>query len=550
MNCCDLLNFVASASSSPQGVTSGSTMTASETANLQDVVLKNRRNGGITMPSGNSINMEDDNKQKRFRQQNNKKSGCVRPLNTSNTSQNNDNLVSNDKAPSSPEQKQQETVILDEKMMKTVCDFKEAYWYYDPKTDGFYYDSKGSRGWRRRNPACLRKLMLDKVISFWPSNDGVKYLSTDANVVPHVGADTCSYLYNNNSYFSHHIQYYDPETDGFYFEMPSIDGWKKRQPQTVASTTMSSAVPTPASTTSLSHSSNSGTKMTDTNTLSTLSSVAKEADTVRTSYGAVLARGQLPPCTITASTTVTSGASAHAAPGETFSQAESFSNRSSNDSFCPQSSLMFDKAVAAGWDKETKNKQISLSYVDIVASPVDTAGSNTATNDDIENNPPTHLITSTDYKRPETLELHTFAEVNDAVNDVKNKQDVRRSELTNFNADKFIADLPVISTERILRDLAALKTPCSVTSMYSIDSPLSPSFVKGINSPLAKTSADYDSYNDAIYDVEWMLSQILSRADERDWAPEKAASGKSKLNFWRNSDDLVAGVPRVSCDNI
>ncbi|EJW74555.1 hypothetical protein WUBG_14537 [Wuchereria bancrofti] len=29
--------------------------------------------------------------------------------------------------------------------------------YYDPKTDGFYYDSKGSRGWRRRNPAHEKK---------------------------------------------------------------------------------------------------------------------------------------------------------------------------------------------------------------------------------------------------------------------------------------------------------------------------------------------------------------------------------------------------------
>lgn len=38
--------------------------------------------------------------------------------------------------------------------------------YYDPKTDGFYYDSKGSRGWRRRNPTHEKKLLQDRVIFF------------------------------------------------------------------------------------------------------------------------------------------------------------------------------------------------------------------------------------------------------------------------------------------------------------------------------------------------------------------------------------------------
>jgi len=29
---------------------------------------------------------------------------------------------------------------------------KEDYWYYDPVSDGFYYEHNGSRGWRKRNP--------------------------------------------------------------------------------------------------------------------------------------------------------------------------------------------------------------------------------------------------------------------------------------------------------------------------------------------------------------------------------------------------------------
>lgn len=46
------------------------------------------------------------------------------------------------------------------------------------------------------------------------------------------------------------------------------------------------------------------------------------------------------------------------------------------------------------------------------------------------------------YKRPGTLELHSFAEQDDAVAATANVQERKRPELTNFNADEFIADLP------------------------------------------------------------------------------------------------------------
>lgn len=48
--------------------------------------------------------------------------------------------------------------------------------------------------------------------------------------------------------------------------------------------------------------------------------------------------------------------------------------------------------------------------------------------------------------------------------------------------------------------------------------------------------------------MEIVLSQILNCADEKEWIPERASAGTSKLNFWRNSG-LVAGVAGVSCDN-
>lgn len=52
-------------------------------------------------------------------------------------------------------------------------------------------------------------------------------------------------------------------------------------------------------------------------------------------------------------------------------------------------------------------------------------------------------------------------------------------------------------------------------------------------------------------DVELMLSQILSRADEKGYTSDipEGATGTSKLNFWRNPG-LVAGIAGMSCDNV
>uniref|UniRef100_A0A1I8EUL4 Uncharacterized protein n=1 Tax=Wuchereria bancrofti TaxID=6293 RepID=A0A1I8EUL4_WUCBA len=431
------------------------------------------------------------------------------------------------------EQVQQEATITDGKMMKTPSDFKDAYWYYDPKTDGFYYDSKGSRGWRRRNPAHEKKQL---------HRDAVSCLWADPNLASYGGGDPYGYQYNNH--FSPHIQYYDPETDGYYFEMPSVDGWKKRQPHSISSTGMSSLM-----------SYNSGRMVMNSNALPAISAQPTVADTVdvpRTSYGAALARGQLPPCTVrTNNATITNTSkNINGVMKDTFSNAElPFSTLSSNDDFSAASSILFDK-TSTEWNKKGNsqgncNTQKPFSYADIVASSCDT--SITANVDDIENSPPPQQMVDSHYKRPETLELHSFAGEND-VAALTNEKDIKRTGLTNFNADKFIADLPFNSTDRILRDLAALKTPCSAP-VCSMDSPHTPSSVmKGLYSPLGIPNQDIDAYN-AFYDMELVLSQILSCADEKEWVPERSSAGTSKLNFWRNSG-LVAGVAGVSCDNI
>lgn len=77
------------------------------------------------------------------------------------------------------------------------------------------------------------------------------------------------------------FRYYDPASDGYYFEMPSVDGWKKRQPN--SSSTSSSG--------SGSGSSTSGYKG---GSFMRSAFLHQESPQV-TSYGAALARGQLPP---------------------------------------------------------------------------------------------------------------------------------------------------------------------------------------------------------------------------------------------------------------
>ncbi|VDK66964.1 unnamed protein product [Onchocerca ochengi] len=509
--------------------------TSKSRSNTQNRNFQSQQNGNSNDAMATLVRgaVDDDRRRKRFRQRVNKKGLNVGTASNSSCRSTGKSETNSTCEVMQPEQKQQETIV-DGKVMKAVNDFKDAYWYYDPKTDGFYYDSKGSRGWRRRNPAHEKKQFQDR--------DGLSCFWADPSFVSYGVGDPYSYQYNNFSHFSPHIQYYDPETDGYYFEMPSVDGWKKRQPHSISSAVM----PSPAGY-------SSSRMMMNPNTISMISALPNITDAMdvpRTSYGAALARGQLPPCTVRTNNAVTStSGNINEVLKDAFSSADlSFSTLSSNEDFGAASSAMLFDKTSAEWDKKGNNQgncdtQKLFSYADIVTSPRDT--STTINVDDIENNPPLQQIKDIHYKRPETLELLSFAEENDIVR-VTNEQDIKRSGLTNFNADKFIADLPFNSTDRVLRDLAALKTPSTVP-VCNMDSPHTPSVMKGLYSPLGIPNQDIDAYS-AIYDMELVLSQILSCADEKEWVPERASAGTSKLNFWRNSG-LIAGVAGVSCDN-
>lgn len=79
--------------------------------------------------------------------------------------------------------------------------------------------------------------------------------------------------------------------------MPSVDGWKKRQSHSISAAVMPSVTGY-----------NSSRMMMNPNVLpmvSTEPSVTDATDVPRTSYGAALARGQLPPCTVRTNNAIT-----------------------------------------------------------------------------------------------------------------------------------------------------------------------------------------------------------------------------------------------------
>ncbi|VDK58881.1 unnamed protein product [Gongylonema pulchrum] len=109
---------------------------------------------------------------------------------------------------------------------------------------------------------------------------------------------------------------------------------------------------------------------------------------------------------------------------------------------CEDVEALFNKP-STHWDSKTSSSQsnISLSsniqrpfsYTDMVASPCEGAAG-----DHADDSPPNARANDNVYKRPGTLDLPGFAEPGSA----NEKQEIQGPELTNFNADEFIADLP------------------------------------------------------------------------------------------------------------
>ncbi|KAL7077578.1 hypothetical protein ACQ4LE_003323 [Meloidogyne hapla] len=130
---------------------------------------------------------------------------------------------------------------------------KENYWYYDHVSNGYYYEHNGTRGWRKNNPKMENLLrgmeetqkleqqiqhqknlqqkkgqqsLLDcnRTISALPSLLNAQQL---AKVMPQttMSSTAASAAFNNSPMA---IKYYD--NDGYFYEMGSVDGWRRRQP--------------------------------------------------------------------------------------------------------------------------------------------------------------------------------------------------------------------------------------------------------------------------------------------------------------------------------
>lgn len=434
---------------------------------------------------------------------------------------------------------------------------KDDYWYYDPTSDGFYYENMGSRGWRRRLPVSAQKrLKMEQEMYAAFLRDPSQFACYQADLYGFgsgMGA-------MNAVYYAPQIKYYDPASDGYYFEMPSVDGWKKRQPN--SSSTSSSG--------SGSGSSTSGYKG---GSFMRSAFLHQESPQV-TSYGAALARGQLPPAYTLADSAVgsqdpfSSGASSmstlsslsEGTPTPPPRTQFSTSNGNSSSLFPDDENLtdylaeQYDRALQLNEvisDDSTNDiassNPASLqlpSYLFQKTEPV-TYGDVAATScdvEDLENRPPNNEL---ECKRPGTLHLRTPLE-DETTNgsDLKeNKKRTGHELLLNFNADKFIADIAYYGSnvERVLRDLAALKTPVTSSTVCSADSPHTPA-VYNTFPDWAKPSEGQTNTSD-----EWWLGETAGAYIDDIWSrgATSCSNAKSKLSIWRDAELLTA----VPCDN-
>lgn len=133
---------------------------------------------------------------------------------------------------------------------------KENYWYYDPVSDGYYYEHNGTRGWRKRNARLdaavhaaqmrgieeaqqkleqQKKLAESKaqqqqqqqnVPSLMAAQQLAKLAAPNGNVAPPFGSPMA-------------IKYFDHE--GYFYEMASVDGWRRRPPGTTPPNSLASS---------------------------------------------------------------------------------------------------------------------------------------------------------------------------------------------------------------------------------------------------------------------------------------------------------------------
>uniref|UniRef100_A0A0N4ZTJ5 WW domain-containing protein n=1 Tax=Parastrongyloides trichosuri TaxID=131310 RepID=A0A0N4ZTJ5_PARTI len=116
----------------------------------------------------------------------------------------------------------------------SIKEKKEDYWYYDKESDGFYYEFAGSRGWKKRNKNTPVQSLPQTTQTF--KN---KILLPMEIPRPHENESMSNFVYNDftankptlpstSSSGSLNNKVYDPHSDGYYYNMGSIEGWKRR----------------------------------------------------------------------------------------------------------------------------------------------------------------------------------------------------------------------------------------------------------------------------------------------------------------------------------
>ncbi|KAK6759090.1 hypothetical protein RB195_016356 [Necator americanus] len=144
----------------------------------------------------------------------------------------------------------------------------DDYWYYDVASDGYYYEQNGAKGWRRRMPNSAMQRIKEQELAQLAGGGKLPMLNVQTAAQAHA-------LLQSALFSQPALKYYDANSDGFFYEMASVDGWKRRQPNKPVHQSLSNGLNA---------------------AVAAAAAVATANNDVgtRASYGATLARGQIP----------------------------------------------------------------------------------------------------------------------------------------------------------------------------------------------------------------------------------------------------------------
>ncbi|CBM41206.1 WW domain-containing protein [Caenorhabditis elegans] len=188
----------------------------------------------------------------------------------------------------------------------------EEYWFYDVATDGYYYEQNGAKGWRRRQPnqAVHKSAGKDSEVAHMNVNGPSKY---NQLLAAQAAAAQAAFLQQAFQLQAQQqasqapqgahappppqqqqqptMRYYDANSDGFFYEMASVDGWKRRQPNKPVSASVPAGITRP-------YSQRPAAQQIPQEVAAPYHPSTAAPTSGASSYGAALARGQFPRNTV------------------------------------------------------------------------------------------------------------------------------------------------------------------------------------------------------------------------------------------------------------